>query len=119
MTSDADLGGSVLRAAAQDAVALAQMLRLASGQSSYCTQAGHLKFAYVAKPDGSLIMLVDWHRQHKLLVEQPSATRAPSRVVSFAQIGPWVQELTHEVQSMQAVLDARRAAPRGGTTPPA
>jgi hypothetical protein len=119
MTSAADLSGMVLPAAADDAVTFARMLRLATGQSSYFTQAGHLSFAYMTKEDGSLVMLVNWHQQHKLLVEQASAAKAPSRVVSFDQIGPWVQELTREVQSMQAVLHARQVVPRVEVTCPA
>lgn len=111
MTDDRCIRLPALYSAAVDAAALAQLLRLTTGQSSYYTQHGHLGFAYVANGDGSLIMLVDWHQQRKLLVEQPRSRSTPLRVETYDEAGPWVQELASAVRSMQKLIDARTPKP--------
>lgn len=104
-----------IRSAANDAVALAQLLRLATGQSSYHTQDGHLGFAYVARQDGSLVMLVEWREQQKLLVEQFCSKQVPLRIKLYDRGGPWDQELAQAVQFLRECVEARRSAGQAGT----
>jgi hypothetical protein len=111
MTNDAGIDLSGFRAAAEDAAALAQLLRLTTGQSSFYTQHGHLGVAYIANSDGTLLILVDWQRQRKLLVEQPRSRTALLRVKPYDEAGSWVQELASAVRSTQEFLDARKAKP--------
>ena len=104
-----------IRSAANDALALAQILRLATGQSSYHTRAGHLGFAYMARNDGSLIVPFNWREEWKLVVEQPRSRGRSPRIESYDRAGPWVRELAQAVQSLRECLEARQATTHMGT----